>query len=198
MTTGIPPISTKGPAMPILALLVLGLALAAWFAPIPMLRPPAGPAPRAIEPPPLSDTIPAPDDSPKEPPAPWLSLASALDALTDKTPTSALVESDSKPAEESPPPQVVKPVVQPLGWRYRGTIDGPGSRAALIQFPDHRSRFVFVGQRLPDVINPGAAPIIVRQITDDAVVLDRGGREERLPLEKSELASPLADRLQHR
>lgn len=194
MSTGRPPI----PATPILALLALGLALAAWLAPIPFLRPPVAPAPRAIEPPARSDTSPAPDDSPKEPPAPWLALASALDALTDQTPTSTLAESDSKPVDEPPQPQPVTPNLPPLGWRYKGTIDGPGSRAALIVFPDNRSRFVFVGQHLPDAINPGASPIIVRQITDDAVVLDRGGREERLPLEKSELASPLADRLLHR
>ncbi|MBL8744781.1 MAG: hypothetical protein JNK58_00335 [Phycisphaerae bacterium] len=190
MTSGSSPIPTKGPVMPALAISALVLAVLVWIVPLPILRAPQPPPP---PPEPVVETPKPAVEAPKARVEEWVTLASSLEGLREKAPESPAPDPAATKMAEAP----VTPIqtVSPLGWQFKGTIDGPGSSAALVTLADGRSRFVFVGQHLPDPSNPEGPWIVIREIASDHMVVSRGETEESLPLQKPELANPLSGRV---
>lgn len=175
-------------AIPALTAAAAALAVLVLVVPLPFLKVPQPPAP-----PPVVTETPAEAQEPAAPRYPvqsWSPLASALDRLRDKAPEVPVhtPETVETPVVAAAP---VVPTAPPLGWQFKGTIDGPGSRAALVIQRDGKSRFVFVGQKLPDLGNPGGPPVIVREIETNYMIVDRGDVEERIELQKTEIASPI-------
>lgn len=187
MPKGPASISTRTPVMTVLAVTSLIVAGIAFFAPLPFLKPPAPPSPPPA-PPPVAAAVPD-SQSVKIEAKPWAPLAISLDAFREKSaeppaPTTAPVTDAS---QNQPPPT---PSLPPLSWTYKGTIDGPGSRAALVLMPDGKARFVFTGQKLPDQNNPGPGRVTIVEISDSELVVDREGTQERVPIQRSELNDP--------
>lgn len=190
MIGGQSPITSKGPLMPILTIAAVGLAGLVWIVPLPILRAPEPPAP------PPAPLVEAPKPETIEPRVKveeWGAIASALEGLREKAPEPATAETTGI---EAPVAQVEPlPTIPPLGWQFKGTIDGPGSSAALVTLADGRSRFVFVGQRLDDPSNPGGPKVVILEVGTEYLLVSRGDVEEKLPLQKPELANPLSGRV---
>jgi hypothetical protein len=181
--------------MPMLAVGAAVLAAVVWVVPLPILTPP---------PPPPTPPIPIPS----QPTASqaqgsemvteqWGVLAEGLEALREKAPEAPQLDvaADHVKPDHQPPEVKAPSGLPPLGWAFKGTIDGPGSKAALVTFADGRSRFVFVGQRVPDINNPSGKPAVIREIEHDHILVDRSGTEERIALTRTELANPLRGRI---
>lgn len=176
--------------MPVLALAAALLAALVWIVPLPILRVPTAPEPAPVEPPPAPEVT---ETVAQAPQVEWKALSEGLDSLREKAPEMAKVEETTT---EVPQIEVTHtPTAQPLGWVFKGTIDGPGSSAALLTMSDGRSRFVFEGQQLTDPTNPDGPKVIIREIGIDYLLVARGETEERLPLEKPEIMNPLSGRL---
>lgn len=190
MTGGTSPITTKGPLVPILTMAAAGLCALVWIVPLPILRPPAAPKPPPARP------VEAPKTASSEPlvkAEEWEPLIEPLDSLREKAIEPPVA--DTGVTEVPVAPVQEAPRMPPLAWQFKGTIDGPGSRAALVTLSDGRSRFVFVGQQLEDQSNPGGPLVVVLEIEVDYMLVARGDVEERLPLQKSELATPFEGRI---
>lgn len=193
MTSGSTPIPTRGPLMPILAIGAAVLAGAVWIVPLPILKPPQ--APLAPTQPPV--VLPTGEQTAPQPAATeeWAPLTAGLEALREKLPEVPVAEVvNNDPKIDTLQPPTAPAGMAPLGWSFKGTIDGPGSMAALVTFPDGKSRFVFVGQQLPDMNNPAGKPAIVREIAHEYILVDRNGTEDRVPLTRTELTNPLKGR----
>ncbi len=189
MTGGASPIPTRGPLMPILAVASLALAGLVWVVPLPFLNVPPSPEP---PPPPPSEATDAQPTRPTVPEESWEPLTEVLEGLREKI---AQPPTPDQPTIDTTPQMVERQATPPLAWIFRGTIDGPGSRAALITLDDGKSRFVFEGQRLPDSADPSGRPITIKEIGNDYLLLIRADKEERLHLQKTEIANPLEGRL---
>jgi hypothetical protein len=190
MTGGSSPITSKGPLVPILTMAAAGLCALVWIVPLPMLKAPVAPKPppaRPVEAPKTESS--APLVKAEE----WEPLVEPLDSLREKAVEPAVADTSATEVPVAPTQEV--PRMPPLAWQFKGTIDGPGSRAALVMLSDGRSRFVFVGQELEDQSNPGGPMVVIREIAVDFMLVARGDVEERLPLQKSELAMPFEGRM---
>ncbi|MDX2115087.1 MAG: hypothetical protein SFZ24_05625 [Planctomycetota bacterium] len=181
-----------GWTMPMLTLGALALLAVAWLVPMPG-PPSAGSAGSAapFPPPPPPKKAEIPPEAVITP-EPWTQLAGTLDQLTEKSPVA-----EAQPAETAAPEAAAQaaPVgLVPLGWQYRGQIQGPGGIAALIMKRD-RLQFIFKGQRLVDDTDQAGPLIVVKEITPEAVVIDRRGQEERIAYEPGVAINPLVERL---
>jgi hypothetical protein len=170
------------------------IALVLWVAPFPFLKPPAPPAPPPLPVTPLPVENAAPVAIAAEP---WEPLTELLESIREKAPEMASAPDPSASSAAPPPPPA--PVKPALGWSFKGVIEGPGSRAALVALPDGRSRFLFVGQRVPDYTNttPNAPAVVVEAIEADVLIVRRGDEEVRVQLTRAELANPLQARADH-
>lgn len=173
--------------LPVMAAGAMGVAALALVVPIPT---PTKPVIAPVEAPKPADPAPAPADETATGES-WSALVEPLAKLTDKfeeQPVAAPTEEPTESAEPVQPQQ--QSSLPPLSWRYKGSIQGPGSMAALV-VTGSGSRLVFVGMRLLDETDPGGPGISVKEITSEAVVLDRRGQDVSLPFEPREPTSEL-------
>jgi hypothetical protein len=173
--------------LPAMAAGAVGFAVLAMVIPIPApskpdIAPPE--APSAAAPAAAAPEAAKPVES-------WAELGESLGKLTDKVAETAVATNqpeETKAAEPAAQPQ--QSALPPLSWRYKGTIQGPGSIAALV-ITATGSRLLFVGMRLSDEHDPAGPGVVVKEITSEAVVLDRRGMDVSLPFEPREPTTEL-------
>lgn len=181
------------PAIALGAFVLAGMAL---VMPIPLPKPPAmdpvAPAPGPSEPKPSA----APDQPPVET---WTELVGPLSVLIDapsETPAATTAEvTPEDPVGQAAQPEV-KPSVMlpPLAWRFSGTISGPGSIAAVLVMGNGSSRIAFQGMRLADEYDPSGPGVLIANIADERVTLDRRGESVTLHREHPEPTHELSRR----
>lgn len=177
--------------LPAMAAGAVGFAVLALVIPIPVPSKPVITPPEQQKP--AAPTTPTADAA--KPAESWADMAESLAKLTDKVAESAVAtnqgaEEAKQAVPESQPQQSSLP---PLSWRYKGTIRGPGSIAALV-ITASGSRLLFVGMRLSDEHDPAGPGVLVKEITGEAVVLDRRGMDVSLPYEPREPSTELGRR----
>ena len=166
---------------PVLAAVALGLVAIALVVPMPSPTPPeitAPPEPGGPNtgPPPVpAEPAPTPDL--------WSSLAPKLDALVEmpqQPEATAVVEAAQPMPETAAAPVSMLP---PLTWRFKGTVEGPGSIAALIINATGQSKLVFEGARITDEADPSGDGVLIREITKDHILVERKGQESTINYE---------------
>lgn len=175
--------------LPVAAVGALALVGAAFIVPMPKATAPVLVAP---EPP-----APAPTTTPENaaaPVDPWSSLGETLAKLTDP-PVEVTPEQtpEAQVAQSTAPAAIPQPMLPPLSWRYKGTLEGPGSVAALIMTPSG-TRIVFEGMSLSDDADPSGPAITIKSISLQEMVVDRRGQDVTVPFEPPEDRNELTRR----
>jgi hypothetical protein len=175
--------------LPVAAVGALALVAAAFIVPMPKATAPVLVAP---EPPAPAPTTTAGETA--APVDPWSSLTDTLAKLTDPPVETAPTETpEAQVAEASTPAAVPQPMLPPLSWRYKGTLEGPGSVAALIMTPSG-SRIVFEGMSLSDDADPSGPGVTIKSISLQEMVVDRRGQDVTVPFEPPEDRNELTRR----
>ncbi len=164
------------------------VALVALFVPIPTPKP--SPTASSAPPGPAAPAIPKPEDVAVKP-EDWKALAATLESLREKPPEKPEV-ADSGEKEPEIPETPTQPIIQPLAWKYRGFIQEPDRLVALVML-DSVQRFLVQGQDVPDPEEPGTMIRVVSVSTQELVV-SRGGRDEKIPLESAQVSAEPATR----
>ncbi len=163
-------------------------ALFALFVPIP--APEAKAPPSAPTPGPAADADTKPEDVVVKP-EDWKALAALLENLREKPPEQpAVVETDTKEDDLPLPPPI--PVPQPLAWKYRGFIQEPDRLVALV-LVDGAQRFMVEGQVIADSDDPDSKITLVA-VSPTQLVVNRGGREEKIAYEPAQTSAEPAPR----